>query len=362
MKIHDMSRKSGASPNFTTRLLIGAALAGVVAIGFGSFPPAAQAQQAVKALIAQAQPPVEDLTVVKLRPNFYVIAGAGANISVQVGPDGVLLVDAGSAAASDKVIAAIKRLSDEPIRYIIDTDAESDHVSGNGRVAKAGRNIQFTGTQALGGDAAAEFTNGFAATVLSTDTVLQRMSAPTGKTSPYPLTDWPEETFYQDRRYIYFNGEGVEMFRMPAAHSDADIAVFFRASDVVAAGDVIDATRFPVIDLKNGGSIQGEIDALNRIIRMTVSAIPFVYAHQPGTYVIPGHGRVYEQLDVVAYRDMVVTIRDIIQDYIESGKTLEQVKTADPAGPWAGQYGRKTGDWTTDNFVEAIYKGLKGAK
>lgn len=361
--IDDMNRMPGVAPTFAIRVMLGATVAaGVIAISSLGFPPAAHAQQATKALIAQAQAPEEELTVVKLRPNFYMIGGAGSNISVQVGPDGVVLVDAGSAAASDKVIAAIKRLADQPIRYIIDTSAEPDHVSGNGKLAKAGRNIMFAGTEPLGGDATAEFTNGFAATVLAADPVMSRMSAPTGKVAPYPNVDWPSETFYQDRRYIYMNGEGVEMFRMPAAHSDADVAVFFRASDVIAAGDVIDATRFPVIDTKHGGSIKGEIDALNRIIHMTVTSIPFIYTHHPGTYVVPGHGRLYEQLDVVAYRDMVVTIRDIIADLIEHGKTLEQVKAANPAGPWAGQYGAKTGNWTTDDFVEAVYKGLKGAK
>lgn len=312
--------------------------------------------------IARAQQGDQNIEVVQLRPNFYMIAGGGSNIAVQVGPDGVVLVDAGAEAASDRVIAAVKRITDQPIRYIIDTNADADHVSGNAKVAKAGRNIQFAGSEPLGGNLAREMTNGFAATVLASEGVLSRMSAPTGKTPPFPSAYWPQETFYQDRRYIYMNGEGIEMFRMPAAHSDADLAVFFRASDVIATGDVLDMTRFPAIDAGNGGSIQGEINALNRVIKMTVTPIPFIYAGSVGTYVIPGHGRVCEQLDVVEYRDMVVTIRDIIKDMIDSGKTLEQVKAANPAGPWAPRFGAKAGPWTTEAFVEAIFKDLKGGK
>jgi glyoxylase-like metal-dependent hydrolase (beta-lactamase superfamily II) len=332
------------------------AIFGLFAVGLCGLVTIARAQQNAQSQINQ------DLETIQLRPNFYMIGGAGSNIGVQVGPDGVILVDAGAEAASDRVIAAVKHITDQPIRYIIDTNADADHVSGNAKVAKAGRNIQFAGSEPLGGDLARDMTNGFAATVLASEGVLSRMSAPTGKTPAYPSTYWPQETFYQDRRYIYLNGEGVEMFRLPAAHSDADIAVFFRASDVIAAGDVLDMTRFPMIDGANGGSIQGEIDALNRIIKMTVTPIPFIYAGSVGTYVIPGHGRACEQLDVVEYRDMVVTIRDIIKDLIESGRTLEQVKAANPAGPWAPRFGAKTAPWTTDAFVEAIYKGLKGGK
>lgn len=329
------------------------AVVGILTIGLCGLVTVARAQQGA---------PAQDVETIQLRPNFYMIAGGGSNIAVQVGVDGVVLVDAGAEAASDRVIAAVKRITDQPIRYVIDTNADADHVSGNAKVAKAGRNIQFAGSEPLGGDLARDMTNGFAATVLASEGVLARMSAADGKGVAYPSTSWPQETFYQDRRYIYMNGEGVEMFRMPAAHSDGDIAVFFRASDVIAAGDVLDMTRFPMIDAANGGSIQGEIDALNRIIKMTVTPIPFIYAGSVGTYVIPGHGRACEQLDVVEYRDMVVTIRDIIKDLKDSGKTLEQVKAANPAGPWAPRFGSKTGPWTTDAFVEAIYKGLKGGK
>jgi len=310
---------------------------------------------------AHAQEGSQELEALQVRPNFYMIAGAGGNIAVQIGQDGVVLVDAGTDEAANRVVAAIKRLTDQPIRYIINTSADADHVGGNAKLAKAGRSIFAVGTEPLGGEAARAMTNGFAASILSTEKVLLRMSAPTGKVSPFPSEAWPVETYADKRKYLYFNNEGIELLHQPAAHSDGDSIVFFRASDVVVAGDTLDTTRFPVIDPAKGGSIQGEIDTLNRLIELAIPPIPFVFA-EGGTYVIPGHGRLCDQRDVVDYRDMVVTIRDIIQDMIKSGKTLEQVKEASPAEGWAPQYGSKTGPWTTDNFVEAVYKSLKGAK
>jgi len=308
---------------------------------------------------APAQTGSGELEGVRLRPNFYMIAGAGANIAVETGPDGTVLVDAGNAEASDRVLAAIHRLAEQPIRYIINTSADGDHVGGNGKLAKAGRSIFATGTEPLGGEFAKAMTNGYAASVLAAENVLLRMSAPTGKAPPFPNESWPSETFSERRRYLYLNHEGIEVFRQPAAHSDGDTIVFFRASDVIAAGDIIDATRFPVIDVAKGGSIQGEIDALNRVIELAVRPIPFV-TQEGGTYILPGHGRVYDQSDAVEYRDMIVTIRDIVRNMIQRGMNLEQIQAASPAKPWMRQYGSDSGPWTTHNFVEAVYKSLMG--
>ncbi len=298
-----------------------------------------------------------DLDVIQVRPNFYMIAGAGANISVQIGSDGVVLVDAGSEGASDRVVAAIKKLTDKPTRYVIDTNADPDHVGGNGKLAKAGLTIF---TNALGnanfGNA---MTNGGAASILAHDSILKRMSAPTGKTSSFPVESWPTEAFLRKRWYIRMNDEPIEIIYQPAAHSDADSFVFFRKSDVVAAGDVLDTTRFPVIDVARGGSIQGEIDALNRLIDLAVPPGPFIY-EGVGTYVIPGHGRPCEQLDVVDYRDMVVVVRDVIADLIKQGKTLDQIKAAHPALPYETEYGKQEG--STSQFVESVYKSLTAGK
>jgi cyclase len=308
---------------------------------------------------ARAQSSSEELEVLRIRPNFYMIAGAGGNIGVQTGDNGVVLVDAGAAEASERVIAAVRKLGSQPIRYIINTGADADHVGGNGKIAKAGRSIFAMGPVPVGGDFAKEMTNGFAASILATENALMRMSAPTGQQAAFPNDDWPTETFREKRRYIYFNHEGIEILRQPAAHSDADCVVFFRASDVVAAGDVLDATRFPMIDLRKGGSVQGEIAALNGILGIAVRPMPLVF-ESGGTYILPGHGRVLDQNDVVDYRDMVVIIRDVIQDMIRRGMTLEQVQAAAPAKGYEPPYGAKTGSWTTNDFVAAVYGSLAG--
>ncbi len=300
-----------------------------------------------------AEPDSAELDVVRVRPNFYMIAGAGGNIGVQIGSDGVVLVNAGVATASDRVLAAIRKLTNLPIRYVIDTNAEADFVGGNGKLAKAGKTIF---TNVLGNAALADaMTNGGAAAILAHNSILDRMSAPTGKASPFPDDALPTEAFYAKRYTLRMNDEGIEVLYQPAAHSNADSFVFFRGSDVVVAGDVLDKTRFPVIDVAHGGSIQGEIDALNKLIELAIAPTPFIYKGV-GTYVIPGHGRLCEQMEVVDYRDMVVIVRDVIADMIKQGMTLDQIKAASPAKPYETQYGREEG--STNAFVEAIYKSL----
>jgi cyclase len=313
--------------------------------------------------ILPAEPDDSGLDVVQLRPNFYLIAGAGANIGVQIGDNGVVLVDAGAKEASDQVIAALKGLTDRPIRYIIDTNADADHVGGNANVAQTGLSVfvNLVGAGQARIDTFKALTNGGTASILAHESVLKRMSAPTGQEPPFPVEAWPTEAYFEPRKYLRVNGEGIEVLRQPAAHSDADSFVFFRASDVVMAGDVLDKTRFPVIDIANGGSIQGEIDALNRLIDLAIPSVPFIYQGS-GTYVVPGHGRVCEQQDVLDYRDMVVVVRDVIADMIEHGMTIEQIQAASPAKAYETQYGSDTGPWTTKMFVEAVYQSLTASK
>lgn len=303
-----------------------------------------------------AAEPEEGLDVVKVRRNFYMIAGAGGNIGVQIGSDGIVLVNSGTATASDQVLAALKKLTDLPIRYIINVDAGSDFVGGNDKLSRAGYTIF---TNALGNAAVvAAMTNGGGASILSHDSVLRRMSDAKEKYSSGAL---PSEAFFTPRKALRMNDEGIEVLYQPAAHSNADSFAMFRASDVVVTGDVMDTTRFPVIDLANGGSIQGEIDALNRLIDLTIAPTPFIYK-DVGTYVIPGHGRLCEQMEVVDYRDMVVLVRDVVADLIKQGKTLDQIKAARPALPYETRYGSQTGTWTTNAFVEAIYTSLNQKK
>src|SRR5579864_674552 len=313
----------------------------------------------IQAALAQ-QNVSQELDVLRLRPNFYVIAGAGGNIAVETGPEGTIVVNAGTAEAAGRVVAAIKKVTDQPIRYIIDTSADRDFAGGNAALSKAGRNIMAAGTEPL-----SEFergaANSYPATIVSTEQILDRMSAQNGQKAAYPSESWPQETFPDRRKDYYMNHEGVQIYREPPAHSDSDSMVLFRGSDVVVTGDIIDANRFPVIDLARGGSIQGEIEALNQVIDLSFRPMPFVFA-EGGTIVVPGHGRIYDRQDVVEYRDMVVTIRDIIQDMIQRGMTLPQIKEASPAKAYEREYGAKSGSWTTDDFVEAVYQGLTAKK
>jgi len=307
---------------------------------------------------APAQPRQQssgDLNVVQVRPNVYMITGAGGNIVVHLGWMGAIVVDTGSEAMTEKSLATIKKITDKPIRFIVNTDADPDHVGGNGGLAKAG--LPMIGTNAFGGGANFQ-TNAGQATVMAHENVLNRMSAPTGQTPPYPSTAWPTETFTGGRiKSLYLNGDAIQIFHMPAAHSDADAVVLFRRADVLVTGDVLDLRHFPAIDPEIGGSINGEIAALNRLIDLSVPPAPLVW-HEDRTLIIPGHGRVCDQADLVEYRDMVTIIRDVIQDMIKRGMTLEQIKDANPTKGYRKQYGSDTGPWTTDMFVTAVYKSL----
>jgi len=305
--------------------------------------------------VRAAEPDNSGLDVVKVRKNFYMIAGAGGNIGVQVGSDGVVLVNSGAAAATDQVLATLKKLTDLPIRYIINVDAGADFVGGNEKLSRAGYTIF---TNALGNAAAvAAMTNGGGASILSHDSVLRRMSGDTK--AKYSSGALPSEAFFTPRKALRMNDEGLEVLYQPAAHSNADSFVLFRGSDVVVTGDVMDMTRFPIIDLANGGTIQGEIDALNKLIDLTIAPTPFIYK-DVGTYVIPGHGRLSEQMEVVDYRDMVVLVRDVVADLMKQGRTLDQIKAAHPALPYETRYGTQAG--VVNEFVEAIYKSLNAAK
>ncbi len=302
----------------------------------------------------QSAPADTGLQVIRVQPNFYMIAGAGGNIGVQIGPDGVVVVDSGNAANASAVVAAIKKLTPNPIRYIINTNADPDHVGGNEVVVKAGKTL-FTGGP--GGQIGNAMNNAGAASVIGSEAVLNRMSGAVGDGRPYPAVAWPSESFTRPQKSLYLNGEGIAITLQPAAHSDGDSFVFFRRSDVIVAGDILDTTRYPVIDMKSGGTLQGVIAALNRLVDLAIPAIPLPF--QPGgTQIIPGHGRICEQADVVEYRDMVTIVRDVVQDMINRGMTLEQIQSASPTKAYDGRYGSTSGPWTTRMFVEAVYTSL----
>jgi glyoxylase-like metal-dependent hydrolase (beta-lactamase superfamily II) len=293
------------------------------------------------------------LDVVQVRPDFYMIAGAGGNVAAHIGPAGVVLVDSGSSPMAGEVLATVRRLSARPIRYVINTSADADHVGGNDTLSKAGQTI--LGFQGSSGVSEEVYTSGGAASVLAHENVYTRMSGPQPR---FPSAAWPTKTYLGRGYPMYLNGEGIQVLHMPAAHSDGDSVVFFRRADVIVSGDVLDTNRFPVIDVSKGGSIQGEIDALNRLVDLMIPPFPLRW-REDRTYVIPGHGFVADYGDVVEYRNVVTIVRDRIQEMVAKGLTLAQVKAADPTKGFRGRYGSDTGDWTTERFVEAIYSSLK---
>jgi len=290
------------------------------------------------------------MDMVQVRPNVYMIVGAGGNTTVQFGDEGVMVVDTQFPQVSDKLLAAIKSLTDAPIRYVVSTHVHADHIGGNEAIAKAGR------TRAGGnvvGDLGAAATA--TAAIIAHENVLKRLSMePPAGQQPVPFGSWPTETFFGAKREFLFNGEAVQIIHQPDAHTDGDSVVFFRRSDVVATGDLFTTVMYPFIDTANGGTINGYIKALNAILDITVPS----NVNEGGTMVVPGHGRLCDEQDVIEYRDMVTIIRDRIREYVKRGMTLEQVKAKKPTLDFDPRYGTDTGFWTTSMFVETIYNEM----
>jgi glyoxylase-like metal-dependent hydrolase (beta-lactamase superfamily II) len=311
--------------------------------GTGSYT--ATAQRLVRT-DPRGEPTDNTLRVVHVQGNVHMIVGDGANVIVQAGNEGVLVIDTGVEARGDELLATIRRISDKPIRVVINTHVHPDHTGANALLARVG--------ESLGGNAPGNSGLPLAtARVLAHEKVMARMSAPSGQTPPRPFNAWPTETFFADDKEIFFNDEAIQVFYQPG-HTDGDVLVFFRRSDVVASGDLFQTTTYPVIDVARGGSVQGIINGLNRLLDITIPRDK----EEGGTYVVPGHGRLSDEADVVEYRDMLTIVRDRIQDLIGQGKSLAEVKAAGPTRDYDGRYGATTGAWTTEQFIEVMYREL----
>jgi glyoxylase-like metal-dependent hydrolase (beta-lactamase superfamily II) len=296
--------------------------------------------------VTGSDPDRHDIQVVHIQGNVHLLVGAGGNIVVQAGDEGVLVIDTGAGARGADVLAAIRTISDKPIRIVLNTHVHPDHTGANETIAATGK--------ALSGNAPGNSGLALAnARVLAHENVLRRMSAPSGEPSPRPFGAWPTETFFAEDKEIFFNDEAIQLFYQPG-HTDGDIVVFFRRSDVVVSGDLFLTTTYPIVDGENGGRVTGIIDGLNRILDLTIPRDK----QEGGTYVIPGHGRISDEADVVEYRDMLTIVRDRIQDLVAKGKTLAEVKAARPTLDYDGRYGATSGAWTTDMFIESVYREL----
>jgi cyclase len=227
---------------------------------------------------------------------------------------------------------AIKQLApDKEIRWIINTGTQPDHIGGNEALSKAGRTV-----------------NGNVAAIVAHENASALMQK-----NNVPDTARPYNTYFEGQRDFPFNNEPILLYHDEAALDDADTLVMFRRSDVIATGDLYSTVSYPMIDLANGGSVQGTIDSLNRILDL---AVPSKSLGEGGTLIIPGHGRISDEHDVAMYRDMLVIVAARIKDMVAKKMTLEQVKAATPTLDYDGRYGSDTGPWTTAMFIEAIYK------
>ena len=268
-----------------------------------------------------------------VKGKVWAIFGAGANVTVQIGDEGVLVVDTGSSASAPGVREEIRRLAgNRPIRYVITTHFHADHSGGN--VVLSDEPAQR-------------------AAIIAHENVGLRLIQ-----TQAPAGNLIMDTFYGASKAIYFNGEAIEIIHLPAAHTDGDSIVFFRGSDVVSAGGVISTTSFPGFSIDEGGSVNGSIAALNRILEITVAN----ERGQGGTIVIPGHGRLYDETDVAEYRDMLTIIRDRVQASIDAGDALRETLQGRLALDYSGIYDASEGRWTTRAFIEAIYRSLDGAR
>jgi cyclase len=282
----------------------------------------------------------------------YMLVGAGGNIAVQVGEEGVVMVDTGLAAASDAVLRAVRSLTDKPIRYVINTHHHPDHVGGNEAIVKASGGQR---TDAGGGGGAQLQQNQNGVMVFAHQNTVDAMLFPSGGGKPYPEPAVARSSFITNDKQLHFNGEAIELWWHPAAHTNGDVLVYFPRSDVLVAGDLLQMGAFPQFDAESGGRLQGMLNGLNQIVDLAVPRFNQI----GGTHIVPGHGYLCTESDVVEARDMATIVRDRVQYMVQKNLTLDQVKSARPLADYEPVYGAATGNWTSERFLAAVYADLK---
>jgi glyoxylase-like metal-dependent hydrolase (beta-lactamase superfamily II) len=305
----------------------------------------------VSTLIVSGQAPTGAFEVVAVRDNLFMVVppGDGANLAIQVGPDGALLVDTPAEALVPDLLALVDSLAGARIAYAVNTSVDPAHIGGNASMSRpegfvAGRGFGGVPDTALGGPVAVS--------ILAHENVLNRLVR-----DGAPAAALPSVEYFLSTKDFSMNGEAIIVYHAPAAITDGDSLVLFRSSDVLATGDVYTPDRYPMIDLAAGGSVQGLIDALNQVLHLTV---PRAF-QEGGTKVVPGHGRLSEEADVVEYRDMVVIIRDRVRALAGDGASLADVLAARPSVDYDREY-QSTAGPAPDEFVETIYRSLQAAQ
>jgi len=305
--------------------------------------------------------------VLQVRPDIYMLTVDGENVGLETGPQGAVVVDTGPASAAGALLDTIRRLSPHWIRFIVDTSADANLIGGNARLSAAGQSMMI-GWQLLGRyhnrpDSITEHLLDTRAPIIARQGVLEQMASDPGGIRADELA-LPSDTFALPQTHYNFriNGDIVNVVAMPPAHSQADSVVLFRRADVVVTGAIFDVTRFPVIDVAHGGSINGEIAAIDQIMNNLAVASGPVVNSEDGTLIIPLHGAVCNQPELLTYRDMLYAVRSRVEDLMQHGRNLEQVEAADPAQGYEKRFGSDTGPWTTKDFIEAVYRSLETAQ
>jgi len=284
------------------------------------------------AVAANAQAPQPDFSKVqikttKITDNFYTLEGQGGTIGVLTGPDGIFMVDSQFAPLTEKIVAAIRQISDRPIRFMVNTHVHGDHTGGNENLAKMG------------------------VTIFARDELRYRLAHPSPGANgapgvPAPPIALPVVT-YNNPITIHMDGEDVRLIPIRRAHTDGDTLVQFPGADVLMTGDYYRSIQYPNIDRVNGGSLQGMLEGLGTTIGLA----------GPNTKIIPGHGPTVDRAAVVAHRDMILAIRDRVKALVDQGKTVDEVLAAKPTSQYDDRVPNSA--ITSERFLRQLYAELK---